>query len=110
MENDRNNQHVSERSRRHLYEQLRSIGISEKVAGDVSADLGDLAEGIAKLQMLFSRIAAGQNVEDALDSIETETRDHLRGHLKSILGTVKALRRHERKRRKADGSGRPPTS
>ncbi len=92
-------QRVTDESTRLLYDQLVAAGVPAEIAGDVGADLGDMTEGLVKIQGLFARVAEGDDVEDALDMIESECRDHLLGHLKSIRSTTKKLRRLKRKLR-----------
>ncbi|MCL4369116.1 MAG: hypothetical protein M1337_08140 [Actinobacteria bacterium] len=90
---------VTDVSRGELYDQLVVAGVPAEIAGDVSADLGDMTKGLVKIQGLFTRVAEGDEVEDALDMIESECRDHLLGHLKSIRSTTKKLRRLRRELR-----------
>lgn len=82
-----------------------ALGVPVEIAGDVSADLGDLTRGLEKIQRLFTKVADGLDVKEALDEIESECRDHLRGHLRSIRKTTKKLRRLRRQSKRSGDIG-----
>jgi len=88
---------VTDDSTNLLHERLVAVGVPVRIAGDISADLGDMTRGLEKIQSLFARIAAGIEVKEALEDVESECRDHLLGHLKSIRKTTKRLRRIRRR-------------
>jgi hypothetical protein len=97
----------SERSRDALYDRLIQLGIPEKLGSAVHADIGDIAAGLAKIQELYVQIADGRDVSAALDSIESEARDHLSWHVKSIGKTARKLRRLRRKSKRRGDPKRP---
>lgn len=76
-----------------LCDRLIARGVPVEIVGDVSADLGDVTEGLETIQSLFAQFAEGHDAMFALDEIESECRDHLIGHLQSIRKTTKKLRR-----------------
>lgn len=76
-----------------LNARLQDIGIDAKLTGDISADLGDLRDAIALIADSYRQIATGRPPGPLLDLIESEARDHMRGHVRSLFQTVAKIRR-----------------
>jgi hypothetical protein len=109
MESNKRLDDVTKERRYALYDRLVAAGVSQRVAGDIVADLGDIDEGNTRVMALLEQVAEGADVEDALHSIDAEVQYHLVGHLKSMRRTVKALRKFHKKANQSK-RGQPPTA
>lgn len=96
---------VTDTSIQTLYDRLIAIGVPVELAGDVSADLHDIAHSMEEIQALYRQIAEGRDVKDALFTIESESRDHLPGHVKSLRKTARNIRRLTRRGLRKPASG-----
>jgi hypothetical protein len=67
--------------------------VSEADVGFVLADIGDLREAIDRIEAAYSQIGKGAEPEPLLDEIESEARDHMPGHIKSLRRTVGKVRK-----------------
>lgn len=98
---------ATDKNRDALYHRLIALGVPVELASAVHADLGDIEAGLAEIQELYIQIADGRDVAAAFDSIESEARDHLAWHVRSIRKTASKLRRLRRKA-KRDGDPQRP--
>jgi hypothetical protein len=71
---------------------LESIGVDTRLVGDISADLGDLRDALTSIAESYDLIASGRPHGPLLDNIESEARDHMHGHIRSIVKTVEKIR------------------
>ena len=88
---------VTDASINTLYDRLGTIGVPVELAGDVSADLHDITHSMEEIQALYGQIADGHDVKDAPFFIESESRHHLPGHVKSLRKTARKIRRLTRR-------------
>jgi hypothetical protein len=98
---------ATDKSRDALYDRLIALGVPIELASAIQADLGDIERGVAEIQDLYIQIADGRDVGAAFDSIESEARDHLAWHVKSIRKTATKLRRLRRKSKRGGDPQRP---
>jgi hypothetical protein len=76
-----------------LVERLRRIGVAAKLGGDIAADLGDLRDALVLIAHAYDLISSGKPPGPLLDEIESEARDHMPNHVRSLLSTTEAIRR-----------------
>jgi hypothetical protein len=78
---------------RPLLERLAAIGVDDDTLGDVAADLGDLAGALQTIEDALNRIASGEDVAGAIEVIDSEVRDHIPGHARSLRRLPMRLRK-----------------
>lgn len=76
-----------------LMRQLTVCGVDEETIGHLSADIGDLTDALNTIVAALRQIAAGNQIADAIDAIESEAVDHMPGHIKSLGKAAPNLRK-----------------
>jgi hypothetical protein len=79
-------------------ERLASIGLDSETIGDIAADLGDLREALEIIDRALLQFASGDDVQEAVEAIESEVRDHIPGHVRSLRRLPGRLRRSVQRR------------
>jgi len=72
---------------------LVTRGVDAATVGDVLADLSDLSYALMVVAAHYKRLADGEDAEELLDEIESQARDHMLGHVRSLRSTVSKIRR-----------------
>lgn len=72
---------------------LIEMGIDGDTLGDLAADIGDLREALDTIVLNLRRIADDDGPSAAIDAIESEARDHMPNHVRSLREAPKRLRR-----------------
>ncbi|MDQ3691267.1 MAG: hypothetical protein M3406_14795 [Chloroflexota bacterium] len=76
-----------------LADGLRRAGVDEDTIGHLVADVGDLLSALDDIERALEEVIAGHNVGLAIEAIESEARDHMPNHVRSLQRAPARLRR-----------------